>query len=125
MNIEIAEYSVFFTLSHLSDEAVQRVQQAAQNTLGFDVEVSPRFLEFDYSGRDPGRKVVSFLCQAAPLIGTAEGEAECRITTDTDDSYLEFYFIKQGRLYKQEAKIVRMPPSEVCLEPFAAELQLT
>ena len=90
MNIEIAEYSVFFTLPHLADETVQRVKQTAQDTLGFDVDVSPSFLEFDYSGRDPGRKIVSFLCRVAPLIGTAEGEAECRITTASDERRFEF-----------------------------------
>ena len=91
--------------------------------LGFEIDVSPRFLEFDYSGRDAGRKIVMFLCQIAPLIGTAEGEAECRLTTQTDDSHCEFYFIQHGRLYRQEAEIVRMPPSEVCLETSDTRLQ--
>lgn len=124
MNIEIADYSVFFILPDLEEDTVQRIQQIAQETLGFEVSIGPRHLEFDYSGRDTGRKVVAFLCQAAPLIGSAEGEAECRLTTSMDDMHFEFYSVQHGCLYRQEAEIVKMPPSEVYLETPATELQL-
>ncbi len=116
MSIEIAEYDVFFILPHLEEKVMQQIKQMAEEGLGFKINISPQFLEFHYSGRDTGRRIVNFLCSIAPLIGTAEAEAECHITTDTDDSYFEFYSIQDGRLYKQEAKIVRMPPVEVCLE---------
>jgi len=100
----------------LEEKVMQQIKQMAEEGLGFKINISPQFLEFHYSGRDTGRRIVNFLCSIAPLIGTAEAEAECHITTDTDDSYFEFYSIQDGRLYKQEAKIVRMPPVEVCLE---------
>ena len=116
MNIEIADYDVFFILSKLDEDTVQQIKQLAKQVIGFDVDVSSSFLEFDYSGRDTGRKIVTFLCQAASLIGSAEGEAECQITTDTSETHLEFYTIQNGRLYKQEAEIVRSPPVEVCRE---------
>ena len=124
MNIEIADYNASLTLPHLSSETVQQIEVEAKHILS-ELLVSPDYLDFEYSGRDAGRKIVKFLCRIAPLIGTAEGEVECRITTDTDKSYLEFYFIQHGRLYRQEAEIVRRPSTEVCLELPAAELQLS
>lgn len=124
MNIEIADYNVSLALEHLSSEAVQQIEAEATGVLS-DLLVSPDYLDFEYSGRDAGRKIVKFLCRIAPLIGTAEGEVECQIVTDTDERFLEFYSIQHGRLYKQEAQIVRMPPLEVCLEASSAELQLS
>ena len=123
MNIEIANYNASLTLPHLSPETVQQIKAAAKEVLS-ELLVSPVCLDFEYSGRDAGRKIVNFLCRIAPLIGTAEGEVECQILTGTDERFFEFYFIKQGRLYKQDAEIVRMPPSEVCLEMPTAELQV-
>jgi len=123
MNIEIADYSVFFILPDLEEEAVQKIQQAAQETLGFDVSVGSHHLEFDYSGRDTGRKIVNFLCRVAPLIGSAAGEVECVLTTDGDERVFEFYAIKNFRLYREDAKLVKLPPVEVCLEMEKATLQ--
>ena len=117
MNIEIAEYSASLTLPSLDVEAVHQIERAAQEFLGgLAVSVGPHHLEFDYSGRDAGRKVVTFLCRVAPLIGKAEGEVECRLTTDTDETRFEFYTIQHSQLYRQEAEIVRHPPAEVRLE---------
>lgn len=124
MNIEIADYNASLVLPHLSVETVQQIQAEAKEILS-ELLVNPDYLDFEYSGRDAGRKIVKFLCRIAPLIGTAKGEVECQIVTDTDERFLEFYSIRQGRLYKQEAEIVRMPPLEVCLEISAAELQLS
>ena len=122
MNIEIADYNASLALHYLSVETVQQIKAEAEGVLS-ELLVSPDYLDFEYSGRDTGRKIVKFLCRIAPLIGTAEGEVECQIVTGTEERFFEFYFIKQGRLYKQEAEIVRMPPSEVRLEIAAAELQ--
>lgn len=123
MNIEIAEYSASLTLPGLSPEAVQQIRQAAKELLGdLLVSVGPNHLDFDYSGRDAGRKVVKFLCRAAPLIGSAKGEVECRLVTDMDETRFEFYIIQHLRLYKQEAKLVKAPPVEVCLEVSETEL---
>ena len=123
MTIEIADYSASLLFPSLTEETVQQIKETAQAVLGFDVSVGSRHLEFEYNGRDPGRKVVTFLCQAASLIGTADGEIECRLTTSADDVHFEFYSIRHGRLFRQEAEIVRMPPSEVCLEMPEAERQ--
>lgn len=117
MNIEIAEYSAYLTLPGLGGEAVRQIEQAAKELLGeLEISVGSHHLDFGYSGRDAGRKVVKFLCRAVPLIGTAEGDVKCRLTTATDETHFEFYAILYGRLYRQEAKLVKMPPSEVCLE---------
>ena len=124
MNIEIADYNASLSLPNLSLETVQQIEAEAKEVLS-ELLVSPDYLDFEYSGRDTGRKIVKFLCRIAPLIGTAEGEVECHIATGTDERFFEFYSIKQGSLYKQEAEIVRMPPSEVCLEIPAAGLQLS
>ena len=124
MTIEIANYNASLALQHLSFDAVQQIEAEAKHVFS-ELLVNPDYLDFEYIGRDAGRKIVKFLCRVAPLVGTAEGEVECRITTSTDETYLEFYTIQNGRLYKQEAEIVRMPPMEVCLEPSAAELQLS
>lgn len=123
MTIEIAEYSALLVLPNLDTEAVHQIKQAAQELLaGVLVSVGPRFLEFDYSGRDTGRKVVSFLCRIAPVVGDAEGEVECHLTTDTDGTYFEFYTIQHSRLYRHEAELVRLPPAEVRLEGAEPEL---
>jgi len=115
MNIEIAEYSASLTFPDLSLEAVRQIKEAAKESLGdLDVLVTPTFLDFDYSGRDTGRKVVKFLCRAALLIGSAEGEVECRLTTDSDERHFEFYSIQHSRLYKQEAELIRLPRIEIC-----------
>ena len=117
MNIEIAEYSAYLTLPSLDLESIRQIEQAAKELLGdLEVSVGPHHLDFDYSGRDAGRKVVKFLCRVAPLIGTAEGDVKCRLSTTTDEIHFEFYVILHGRLYRQEAKLVKMPPVEVCLE---------
>lgn len=117
MNIESAEYSAFLTLPGLSPEAIRQIKQAAKEWLGeLVVSVGSNHLDFDYSGRDADRKVLKFLCRAAPFIGSAKGEVECRLTTDNDETHFEFYVILHGRLYRQEAKLVRMPPVEVYLE---------
>ncbi len=118
MNIEIAEYSAYLTLPGLRLEAVQQIERAAKELLGdLEVSVGTHHLDFVYSGRDAGRKVVKFLCRAAPLIGSAEGDVKCRLTTTIDETLFEFYVVMHGRLYRQEAKLIRMPPVEVCLEP--------
>ena len=124
MTIEIANYHASLALQHLSFETVQQIEAEAKPVFS-ELLVNPDYLDFEYSGRDAGRKIVKFLCRIAPLIGTAEGEVECRITTSTDETYLEFYTIQNGRLYKQEAEIIRMPPMEIFMEPSAAELQLS
>ncbi len=126
MNIEIAEYSAYLTLPGLRMEAVQQIEGAAKELLGdLEVSVGTHHLDFVYSGRDAGRKVVKFLCRAAPLIGSAKGEVECRLTTNTDELHFEFYAIQDFRLYRQEAKLIRMPPIEVCLEPSETGLAMT
>ena len=126
MNIEIAEYSAYLTLPGLRMKAVQQIERAAKELLGdLEVSVGTHHLDFVYSGRDAGRKVVKFLCRAAPLIGSAKGEVECRLTTNTDELHFEFYAIQDFRLYRQEAKLIRMPPIEVCLEPSETGLAMT
>ena len=122
MNIEIADYSASLTFPGLSSEAIRQLKDAAKELLGdLVVSVGPHTLDFDYSGRDAGRKVVKFLCRAAPLIGSAKGEIECRLTTDTDELHFEFYTIQNSRLYRQKAKLLRMTPIEVCSEPSEME----
>lgn len=124
MNIEIADYNASLALPHLPLETVRQIQAEAKEILS-ELLVNPDYLDFEYSGRDADRKIVKFLCRIAPLVGTAEGEVECRLVTDMDERVLEFYSIRHGRLYKEAAKIVRMPPLEVCLDISAAELQLS
>jgi hypothetical protein len=124
MNIEIAEYSAFLVLPNLDVDSIRQIEQIARELLnGLAVSVGPRHLEFDYSGRDTGRKYVQFLCRIAPLIGSAEGEVECVLTTDADKKVFEFYAIKNFRLYREDAKLVKLPPVEVCLEIEEAALQ--
>lgn len=124
MKIEIAEYSAYLVLPSLDAESVRRIEQIASevpNSLA--VSIGPRHLEFDYSGRDTNRKIVDFLRRIAPLIGTAEGEVECRLTTDTGKPLFEFYTICNCRLYKQEAELVKALPVEVYSVVEEAELQ--
>ncbi len=125
MNIEIAEYSAYLTLPGLSLGAVRQIEQAAKELAGdLEVSVGTHHLDFVYSGRDAGRKIVKFLCRAAPLIGSAEGDVKCRLTTANDETHFEFYVILHGRLYRQEAKFIRMPPVEVCLDASETEVLL-
>jgi hypothetical protein len=117
MNIEIAEYSAYLTLPGLGIDVVGQIKRTAQELLaGINVSVSPNHLDFDYSGRDTNRKVIQFLCRVAPLIGSAEGEVKCLLTMDNDETLFEFYTVQHFRLYKQDAKLIKMPPTEVFLE---------
>ncbi|MEJ7618481.1 MAG: hypothetical protein WKF30_16290, partial [Pyrinomonadaceae bacterium] len=73
--------------------------------LGFDMGAN--YLEFDYAGRDTNRKVVRLLSILAPIIGNAQGEAQCKLNWEESDATFEFYAIRNHQLTCQRGYIVR------------------
>ena len=76
------------------------------------VDVSHAAVEIEYRGRDTDRTVVRGLRRLAQLVQNADGEVRCEISGDTDQLWFEFYRIRDGRLYKQNAEVIRQPEEE-------------
>lgn len=103
---EIIEYSCYMTFAPLSNENLARAKRFI-TTSGLSVDLGVNYLEFDYTGRDTNRQVVRLLDALAPIIGDADGEALCTLNWEDRDASFEFYSIKNQRLLRQEARLVR------------------
>jgi hypothetical protein len=112
---EIIEYSCHMSFEPLSDEKLRLAHRLIDASgLGFDI--GEDYLEFDYSGRDTNRKVTRLLAALASIVGDASGEAQCTLAWEDSDATFEFYSIKNHRLMRQKAHIVR-EPEEVAYSP--------
>jgi len=112
---ELYEYSGYLTFTPLPDAKFQQARSlTAQASL--DVDMGERWLEFEYSGRDANRQVLTLLRNLALLIGQAEGEIVCEIANEDGDPMFEFYTIKQCGLYVQKGHIVREQSKQQVLQ---------
>jgi len=119
MKPELIEYSGYLTYQPLSSQQVEEIRRIGAS-FGEELDAQPDWLEFEYSGRDAGRKIVLLLRQLAPIIGNAEGEIVCQLDTHSTTPGFEFYSIRGGKLLKQAGHIVRGPIEEVAGEPASA-----
>lgn len=106
MENELREYSGFLSLSEIPSSVRNEVQRAAGES-GLEVDVGQAYIEFEYSGRDSNRFVVSFLSKLARIIQDADGEILCEQTFEGKDPLFEFYRIKGGCLFRQIGQLVR------------------
>ena len=126
---ELIEYSASLSLPCLSPDQVRLIQTESAR-FGLEIDITPSWLSFDYSGRDHARKVVRFLAAIAPTVGDAPGEVECRLASDEGDDAFEYYTIRHGHLYRQRAVIVRQreelvrDEAEASSVPYALALQI-
>lgn len=103
---EIIEYGCYMSFAPLSDEKLQQAKSLIDASgVGFDIGAN--YLEFDYTGRDTNRKVARLLWALAPIIGDAQGEAQCQLNWEGSDATFEFYLIKNYQLIRQRGRIVR------------------
>ncbi|PTY01028.1 hypothetical protein DB346_15610 [Verrucomicrobia bacterium LW23] len=80
------------------------------NDAGIDASVSSTELDFDTEGleHDEYTAVISVLKKVAKVVKEGEAEIKCEIGNDEEgDPRFEFYTIKEGKLWRQPAKIVR------------------
>jgi hypothetical protein len=106
MSSEIVEYSGYLSYATRSPEQLDAIRERLTRAR-LSVDLQPGGLEIEYAGRDSGRNLVAALSAIAPLIGDAEGEIVCQIDTSSPTPDYEFYFIQNGRLYRQRAHLVR------------------
>lgn len=77
------------------------------------ISMSDGYFDVEYSGRDTNRKIVRLLSRLAALVGTADGEVECDITTESGKRFFEYFWIENGKLIACRGEIVRHSPFEV------------
>ena len=104
-------YSGYLIVKDLSEDVGQRLADLAKDVPGFDV--SSGAIELEYRGRDKSQIVVRTLLRIARLIRNADGEIRCQVSGDVDQLWFEFYRIREGRLFRQHAEVVRQPELEV------------
>ncbi len=99
-------YSAYLTFSPISEECLQAISGYARS-LSIGIDLSSTSLEFEYSGRDAGRRVQRFLIIAARELVDSNGEVECRIIDDENNDRFEYFRIQNQRLYVTPARIIR------------------
>jgi hypothetical protein len=99
----------------LPEEVVRQVTDLVKEYPAFEVAATATAtaIEIEYIGRDSSRFIVRTLARLARLIGNADGEVRCQIDGDADELWFEFYRIRDGRLFRQDAEVVRQPEYEV------------
>jgi hypothetical protein len=112
MSGQLREYSGLLGV-RLTAEQSAAVKNAADEA-GLEVDIAETYLELEYSGPDSNRFVVRLLQRLAEIVGNAEGEIKCEITSDGDtDPTFEFYSFSGGKLHCQQAALVRGPKTRV------------
>ncbi|MCC7124600.1 MAG: hypothetical protein IT178_07115 [Acidobacteria bacterium] len=104
-------YSGYLIVGHLSEGVTRKVADLVSEFPGF--EVTSTAIELEYKGRDSSRAIVRALLRLARLIENADGEVRCQIEGDSDQLWFEFYWIRDRRLFRQRADVVRQPEREV------------
>ena len=112
----LRSYFAYLTFKRLPAESFAVLRQLFK-THGLEpgiTDITESILEFESSGRDASRRVVSVFREAAEIIGEAEGELRCEVDDAQEDPHFEFFRILGGKLYRQTGVIVRStPPMEV------------
>jgi hypothetical protein len=104
-------YTGYLWIKQPSEEIMQEVAELLRKFPGF--EVTPTAIELDFEGRDSSRVIIRALLGLTRLIKNADGEVRCQIEGDTDQLSFEFYQIREGRLFRRRADVVRQPEHEV------------
>lgn len=104
-------YSGYLIVRPLPEEVVRQIIDLVKEYPAFDV--TPTAIEIEYTGRDSSRFILRTLVRLARLIENADGEIRCQIDGDADELWFEFYRIREGRLFRQYAEVVRQPEHEV------------
>jgi hypothetical protein len=107
-------YSGCLIVSGLSAEMVAEIEALGKDNPMFDV--SQAMIEIEWRGRDTNLVVVRILQKLARIVRNAKGEVRCEIAGDVDQLWFEFFFIRDGRLFRQRGDVVRRPEEEV-VEP--------
>ena len=115
---DLFEYSACLFLDNINTETISQVEKIARDFYQ-EIEISSRFLEFEYIGRDTNRKVLKFLVEVASIIVDCEGEIVCEIENDDGDDLFQFFSIKNGKLFCQEGEIVQGAVEEVILSSYS------
>jgi hypothetical protein len=104
-------YDGYLVFEPVSPEVARQLAELGKGIPRFDV--SGNAIELGYRGRDSSRMIVRTLIQLARLVKQADGEVSCQISGDVDELRFEFYRIRDGRLFRQRAEVVRQPEHEV------------
>lgn len=104
-------YSGYLIVRDRPEEITRHVADLLIDCPSF--EVTSTAIELEYKGRDSGRAIPRALLRLARLIENADGEVRCQIEGDSDQLRFEFYRIRDGRLFRQPAELIRQPEREV------------
>jgi hypothetical protein len=104
-------YSGHLIFGQLPAEVARQVADLVKEYPAFDV--APTAIEVEYIGRDTSGVILRTLVRLARLIENADGGVRCQIEGDGDELWFEFYRIREGRLFRQHAEVVRQPEHEV------------
>lgn len=106
------EYSAFVGVDGLQKKRDEVASLAVRH--GLTVEIYSEHMEFEYSGRDSGRRVRAFIHDLAPVVEDVDGEFVCVVTDDVgSDPSFEFYSIRDGVAYVEHGQVVRGEPHVV------------
>jgi hypothetical protein len=105
-------YSGAIKTEALSHEAVEAIQKAA-DACGLSIEIGNNYIEFAFEGRDSNQFVVEFLRTMAHFVGTAKGEFRCEVHAEKGDPQFEFFRMRDKRLIRQRAVLVRQAEEDV------------
>lgn len=84
--------------------------------LNFPAKLSGNSIEIEWSSRDFTRSFVKKLLKLAEIIGDADGEVTCTLSTDKRDPIFEFYSIKNHQLTREIGSIKRGPCKSITNE---------
>ena len=104
-------YSGYLIFRQLPAEVARQVADLVKEYPAFDV--AERAIDIEYVGRDTSRVILRTLVRLARLIENADGEVRCHVEGDVGELWFEFYRIRDGRLFRQHAEVVRQPEHEV------------
>jgi hypothetical protein len=105
-------YSGSVHTTALSHDAVDAIQKAA-DSCGLSIEIGNNYVEFAFEGRDSNQFVVEFLRTLAHAVETASGEFRCEVKVEKEDTFFEFFSIRDRRLIRQRGVIVRQKEEDI------------
>ncbi len=105
-------YSGFLVTRPLSGQEVEEIIRLGRDE-GLELDVTTSSIDFEYIGRDTNRFIVKLLQRIARIVRGAEGEIRCQISGDSDNLSFEFFRISDGKVFRQLARLVRLPEEEL------------
>ena len=108
------DYSAYLTFDRIDESEISAIQTIARQ-FSQVIDIGENHLEYDYIGRDTGRRIIHLFAQIAPILGNCEGEICCEIENNDGNNLYEFFFIRDRTLFCQSGKIVRGTVEKVSL----------